>query len=97
LESLWKKQHALKEFTNAENFKSYDELKSKMDSVLRGGNEGKAKTAEDMEDIEEVEARFCSTAKSKPAPKMPEKKSPVEDDSEEEDALSYFEKLAKEE
>ena len=97
LESLWKKQHALKEFTNAENFKSYDELKSKMDSVLRGGNEGKAKTAEDMEDIEEAEARFGSTAKSKPAPKMPEKKSPVEDDSEEEDALSYFEKLAKEE
>jgi len=97
LESLWKKQHALKEFTNAENFKSYDELKSKMDSVLRGGSEGKAKTAEDMEDIEEAEARFGSTAKSKPAPKMPEKKSSVDEDAEEEDALSYFEKLAKEE
>ena len=97
LEALWKKQHALKEFTNAENFKSYDELKSKMDSVLRGGSEGKAKTAEEMEDIEEVEARFGSTAKSKPAPKMPEKKSSVDEDAEEEDALSYFEKLAKEE
>ena len=96
LESLWKKQHALKEFTNAENFKSYDELKSKMDSVLRGGSEGKAKTAEEMEEIEEAESRFGS-AKSKPAPKMPEKKSQVEDDAEEEDALSYFEKLAKEE
>jgi len=97
LESLWKKQHALKEFTNAENFKSYDELKSKMDSVLRGGSEGKAKTAEDMEDIEDAEARFGSSAKSKPAPKMPEKKSSVDEDVEEEDALSYFEKLAKEE
>ena len=97
LESLWKKQHALKEFTNAENFKSYDELKSKMDSVLRGGSEGKAKTAEDMEDIEDAEARFGSSAKSKPAPKMPEKKSSVDEDAEEEDALSYFEKLAKEE
>jgi hypothetical protein len=97
LEALWKKQHALKEFTNAENFKSYDELKSKMDSVLRGGSEGKAKTAEDMEDIEDAEARFGSSAKSKPAPKMPEKKSSVDEDAEEEDALSYFEKLAKEE
>lgn len=96
LESLWKKQHALKEFTNTENFKSYDELKSKMDSVLRGGSEGKAKTAEEMEEIEEAESRFGS-AKSKPAPKMPEKKSSVDEDAEEEDALSYFEKLAKEE
>lgn len=96
LEELWKKQYALKEFTNAENFKSYDELKSKMESVLKGGNEGKAKTAEEMEEIEEeVESRFGSAQKSKPAPKMPEKKSPVEADAEEEDALSYFEKLAK--
>ena len=96
LEELWKKQYALKEFTNPENFKSYDELKSKMESVLKGGSEGKAKTAEEMEEIEEeVESRFGS-AKSKPAPKMPEKKSAADDDGEEEDALSYFEKLAKE-
>lgn len=95
LEELWKKQYALKEFTNAENFKSYDELKSKMESVLKGGSENKAKTAEEMEEIEEeVESRFGSAPKSKPAPKMPEKKSAVEED--EEDALSYFEKLAKE-
>jgi hypothetical protein len=97
LEELWKKQYSLKEFTSAENFKSYDELKSKMESVLRGGSENKAKTAEEMEEIEEeVESRFGSGAKSKPAPKMPEKKSASEDDGEEEDALSYFEKLAKE-
>lgn len=96
LEGLWKKQHALKEFTNPENFKSYDELKSKMESVLKGGSEGKAKTAEEMEEIEEAEARFGSATKSKPAPKMPEKKSKQEDEGEEEDALSYFEKLAKE-
>jgi hypothetical protein len=97
LEALWKKQYALKEFTNPENFKSYDELKSKMESVLRGGSEGKAKTAEEMEQIEDAEQRFGSAPKFKNPPKMPEKKSPVEDDAEEEDALSYFEKLAKEE
>ena len=97
LEELWKKQHALKEFTNTENFKSYDELKAKMESVLKGGSENKAKTAEEMEEIEEeVQSRFGAAAKSKSAPKMPEKKSPVEDDAEEGDALSYFEKLAKE-
>ena len=96
LEELWKKQHALKEFSNPENFKSYDELKSKMESVLKGGTEGKAKTAEQMEEIEDAEQRFGSTPKFKSAPKMPGKKSPAEDDAEEEDALSYFEKLAKE-
>lgn len=97
LEALWKKQYALKEFTNPENFKSYDELKSKMESVLRGGSEGKAKTAEEMEQIEDAEQRFGSAPKFKNPPKMPEKKSAIEEDAEEEDALSYFEKLAKEE
>jgi len=96
LEELWKKQYALKEFTSAENFKSYDELKTKMDTVLKGGNESKAKSAEEMEEIEaEAEARFGSP-KMRPAPKMPEKKIAVDEDAEEENALSYFEKLAKE-
>lgn len=96
LEELWKKQYALKEFTAAENFKSYDELKTKMDSVLKGGNDKKAKSAEEMEEIEaEAEARFGSP-KMRPAPKMPEKKTAVDEDAEEENALSYFEKLAKE-
>jgi len=96
LEELWKKQYALKEFTSAENFKSYDELKTKMDTVLKGGNDSKAKSAEEMEEIEaEAEARFGSP-KMRPAPKMPEKKTAVDEDAEEENALSYFEKLAKE-
>jgi hypothetical protein len=96
LEELWKKQYALKEFTSAENFKSYDELKTKMDTVLKGGNESKAKSAEEMEEIEaEAEARFGSP-KMRPAPKMSEKKIAVDEDAEEENALSYFEKLAKE-
>jgi hypothetical protein len=96
LEELWKKQYALKEFTSAENFKSYDELKTKMDTVLKGGNDSKAKSAEEMEEIEaEAEARFGSP-KMRPAAKMPEKKIAVDEDAEEENALSYFEKLAKE-
>lgn len=96
LEELWKKQYALKEFTAAENFKSYDELKTKMDSVLKGGNDKKAKSAEEMEEMEaEAEARFGSP-KMRPAAKMPEKKTAVDEDAEEENALSYFEKLAKE-
>jgi hypothetical protein len=49
-----------------------------------------------MEEIEaEAEARFGSP-KMRPAPKMSEKKIAVDEDAEEENALSYFEKLAKE-
>lgn len=34
LESIWKKEHSLKEFVDPKNFKSYAELKSKLESVL---------------------------------------------------------------
>jgi len=34
LEALWKKQYSLKEFLDPKHFKSYDELKAKLDKVL---------------------------------------------------------------
>jgi hypothetical protein len=34
LESIWKKEYSLKEFLLPENFKSYDELKARLDKVL---------------------------------------------------------------
>ena len=34
LEALWKKEHSLKEFLDPKHFKSYDELKAKLDKVL---------------------------------------------------------------
>lgn len=34
LENIWKKQYSLKEFVDPKNFKSYDELKKKLDEVL---------------------------------------------------------------
>ena len=36
IEAVWKKQHALSEFTAPTNFKSYDELKTRLDMVLAG-------------------------------------------------------------
>ena len=36
IESVWKKQYALKEFTASTNFKSYEELKTRLDAVLSG-------------------------------------------------------------
>ena len=36
IEAVWKKQYALSEFTAPTNFKSYDELKTRLDMVLAG-------------------------------------------------------------
>jgi hypothetical protein len=95
LEALWKTQHSLKAFTDPSEFKSYEELKAKFDSVNKG-SAAAPKSAEDDE-IEEDEIPVAKTVKSKPAPKIPEKKPSYDEGAEEEDALSYFEKLANEE
>jgi hypothetical protein len=34
LEKIWKSEYSLKEFTDSKNFKSYDELKAKLNAVL---------------------------------------------------------------
>jgi hypothetical protein len=52
IEKLWKSEHSLKDFLDAKHFKSYDELKTKLDRVL--GLDGVAATrakakAEDLE------------------------------------------------
>ena len=85
LEELWKTQYPLKEFTDASNFKSYEQLKAKLDSVLSGGG-GLMKSAEEVEttfdtDISKTDSNSDSSDHS---------------DENEDDALSYFEKLANE-
>tara|TARA_R110001583_G_scaffold75902_2_gene208465 strand:- start:793 stop:1662 length:870 start_codon:yes stop_codon:yes gene_type:complete len=85
LEELWKTQYPLKEFTDATNFKSYEQLKAKLDSVLSGGG-GLMKSAEEVEttfdtDISKTDSNSDSSDHS---------------DENEDDALSYFEKLANE-
>lgn len=86
LEKIWKSQHALQPFLASENFKSYDELKARMQEVLGGDVRATApaqKTAEDVAD-EMVEKK----------PPLKSKKPVEQDVDDESDALSYFQKLA---
>ena len=104
LEELWKKQYPLKEFTDPKNFKSYDELKARLNEVLGGdirasvsetAVKGGAEAAS-FDDEDETPARPVrkSAVADTPAPKRePKREAQSEDD---EDALSYFEKLASE-
>lgn len=67
-------QHDLGEFTDAKNFKSYDELQKKLDEVLKGGA---TKSAAQMADEDDV-----PVAKPKPAKSAPEPKAKSVDDDE---------------
>ena len=80
LESIWKKEYSLSEIVAADQFKTYDELKKRLESVLRL-NQAPVTSPID----EEAELEDLSEGRT------PEANSPAEDD-----ALSYFQKLAEE-
>ena len=82
LEAIWKKEYSLKEFLLPENFKSYDELKARLDKVL--GLDGSPVVAKTT--VEQAKAM-----PRKPAPVMADA-GIAEDD----DDLAYFSKLAEE-
>ena len=88
LEKLWAKQYSLAEFTAPTNFKSYDELKTRLDTVLAGTTTVGNVTSV-MED-EPVETTVTVDTKESPAPTVDVK------DDEEDDSIDYFQKLADE-
>jgi hypothetical protein len=90
LEAIYNKEHSLADFLAPTNFKSYDELKARLDAVLTG-SVTTGKTAAQM--VEEDTTDFTPTFKSEPTPE-PVSVSAVDDD--EDDAMSYFQKLANE-
>jgi len=83
-DKVWQSQHSLAEFTAASNFKSYDELKSRLDAVLSGtvkvGN-----VADDLDDAPVAKPKVDTK------PVTTKVETPVV---EEDDTLAYFEKLA---
>ena len=52
LESIWKQEHSLAAFTADDQFKTYEELKARLESTLKG-NFSKAIADEDLEDLSE--------------------------------------------
>jgi hypothetical protein len=87
LEALWNTQYSLNEFTDASNFKSYDDLKKRLSDVL-GGSAPVSESAESvtLENPPKSDDSSFSSAGDDAAGES-------EDSA---DALSYFEKLASE-
>ena len=79
LERIWKSEYLLNEFLSESNFKSYDELKARLDKVLGMGDDVVVKPNPPV------------TA-SAPAKKSTVESASLDDDDDE--GLSYFEKLA---
>ena len=89
IEEVWGKQHSLQEKVSPEEFKTYEELKSKLDMVLTGG--AKVATAEQISQTtnDAADDHFIEKVKSVQA-------SPTTSDesTDEDDTLSYFKSLA---
>jgi len=84
IKSIWKSQHALKPFLDPSNFKTYDELKEKLNRVITGDRN--ASTVENANLPPQNNGKAKSdTVNSSPVP------------SDDDDTLSYFSKLAEEE
>ncbi len=82
LEAIWKKEYSLKEFLDPSNFKTYDELKARLDKVLGvDGSAPKPRTTVEQ-------------AKAAPSPRKPEMVDVGSSTTEDDDDMEYFKKLA---
>ena len=89
METLWKTQHSLSEFTDLKNFKTYEELKEKLERVLGLGTAGV-----------ETAAAFTPTVDVSTPPfdgGKPIKKQEETAETETSEEYSYFSKLADQE
>jgi len=84
IKAIWSKQYPLKPFLAPDNFKSYDELKEKLNRVISGTRSTKTAASDEL-----------PPAQSAPSVKSMESTSPAA--SEDDDTLSYFSKLAEDE
>jgi len=93
LEALWNKEYSLTAITAPDQFKSYDDLKKRLDYVLGAKPPTRKVYNEDLEDESEGRGSFTPDFKSK----APVAAAPVASASaDEDDALTYFQKLAEE-
>jgi hypothetical protein len=94
MEAIWKKQYSLAELVASDQFKSYDELKKRLDYVL--GNKSTRRQDSEVADEEETsrgsESDLEEDLRTQLKNLAPTKSSSY--DEEDDDTLSYFAKLA---
>jgi len=96
MEAIWKKQYSLTEFVAPDQFKTYEELKKRLDSVLGAKSVRLDEEVDNEEEYSRGSARDLDDGlRSELNNLQPTRRAaaPVEED-EDDDALSYFAKLA---
>lgn len=90
LEKVWKSEHKLQPFLDPSNFKSYDELKNKLNKVLNLGGAAttSAATAKFDDEMDATPAKSFKTAAPPPF---------KVDEDEDDETVDFFKKLAAEE
>ena len=83
IKNIWSKQYPLNPFVDPSNFKTYDELKEKLNRVIMGQRNTETVENVDLPPQSTTSVPSSSDVKSKPA-------------SDDDDTLSYFSKLADE-
>ena len=92
IEEVWGKQYSLTEFTDPKHFKSYDDLKKKLNMVLAGAPAGPRAEDTSLEE-DHLEPTLTKTQVVTATKPVPKKEVDFDDDDE---SLSYFAKLANE-
>jgi hypothetical protein len=86
LDKIWKTEYSLEEFNAPSNFKTYDELKNRLDDVL-SGTQSSTSSAEDVElpktEVDGDDKSYVDNVVKTTS-------------NESDDSLDYFQKLAKE-
>ena len=97
MEAIWKKQYSLAELTAADQFKSYDELKKRLNYVL--GSKGSRRVDEEVAEDEDYSRgstrELTEDLRSELSNLKPTRTASVDVD-EDDDTLSYFQRLAEE-
>jgi len=97
MEAIWKKQYSLAELVAADQFKSYDDLKKRLDYVL--GNKGTPRYQDpDVADEEEYSRgstrELTEDLRDELSSLKPTTRRAAVEEDEDDDALSYFARLA---
>lgn len=98
LVEVLKGQVPLREFNDPNNkklFKSFDQLQKRLNEVLGEGDEGGGRSAAQEAEEAEPSLDFKPTAKTSVPPKQASKPAKMDEVEEEDDVMSYFEKLAR--
>jgi hypothetical protein len=95
MEAIWKKQYSLAELVAPDQFKTYDELKRRLDSVL--GSKSSVRLDEEVEDEDDTRGsvrELDDDLRQELSSLKPTRRSPSVEEDDDDDALSYFAKLA---